>query len=299
MRIPIIGLVAAILVLPLLPEPADAFLDAPVLKAGASGQGKQMIYITAGPSGLPYGFTLRWADEAFIANGRQWGDQTLPGEGRASFTGAPTLNTFYDSYLRFRLGPHEWTAVEIGDLLQETGVEGTVDELRPGTRYFFVAYANDEYGNVASEPSLTIEDFTSQTVDCNLTPGYWKNHREAWPVNELMLGAVTYTKTQLCDILDNAVRGNGLVSLAHQLIAAKLNVARGNSGMPPSVLASCDDAVQGLIVPPAGDGYLAPNVTSGLTQMLDDFNNGIIWQDTCSPVRTEAKTWGGVKALYR
>ena len=178
-------------------------------------------------------------------------------------------------------------------------MEGTVDELRAGTHYFFVAYANDADGNAASAFSATIDAYTSANIDCNRTPGYWKNHKEAWPVDGLTLGGVMYTKAQLCDILDTSVRGNGLVSLAHQLIAAKLNVARGNTSVPSSVLDSCDGVVQGLVIPPVGEGYLAPGTTSGFTQVLDDFNNGIIWEDNCSPVRTESKTWGGVKALFR
>src|SRR5688572_23676843 len=60
---------------------------------------------------------------------------------------------------------------------------------------------------------------------CTLTQGYWKNHPEAWPVASLELGSVTYSKAQLLSIFRTPVSGNGLVSLAHQLIAAKLNVA--------------------------------------------------------------------------
>ena len=48
-----------------------------------------------------------------------------------------------------------------------------------------------------------------------------------WPVTELQLGNVTYTQEQLLAILHQPVRGNGLLILAHQLIAAKLNIAAG------------------------------------------------------------------------
>lgn len=46
--------------------------------------------------------------------------------------------------------------------------------------------------------------------------GYWKNHPEAWPVSSLKLGTVSYTKTQLLQILNTDVsvsvrlRGSGM-----------------------------------------------------------------------------------------
>src|SRR5215208_6110995 len=61
--------------------------------------------------------------------------------------------------------------------------------------------------------------------DCTLTQGYWKNHPKAWPVSELALGSVTYTKAQALTVFGQPVDGNGLISLAHQLMASKLNVA--------------------------------------------------------------------------
>jgi hypothetical protein len=55
----------------------------------------------------------------------------------------------------------------------------------------------------------------------------WKNHPEAWLVTELQLGNTTYTQEQLLAILHEPVRANGLSILAHQEIAAKLNIASG------------------------------------------------------------------------
>ena len=55
--------------------------------------------------------------------------------------------------------------------------------------------------------------------DCTLTQGYWKNHASAWPVSSLTLGSVSYDQDELIAILKTPVKGNGLVKLAHQLIA--------------------------------------------------------------------------------
>ncbi len=110
--------------------------------------------------------------------------------------------------------------------------------------------------------------------ECAFTQGYWKNHPEAWPVSSLKLGSVTYTKAQLLAILHEPVKGNGLVSLAHQLIAAKLNVANGadDSDIDDEIDAA-DALIDGLVVPPVGSGYLHPSQTSSLVDKLDDFNN--------------------------
>jgi hypothetical protein len=107
-----------------------------------------------------------------------------------------------------------------------------------------------------------------EEAGCRRSQGYWKNHEEAWPVGELSLGEVAYSSEELLAILRTPVRGNGLVSLAHQLIAAKLN---GGGG---ALVDDADALIGELVVPPVGDGWLAPSATSALTTALDDFNNG-------------------------
>jgi len=95
------------------------------------------------------------------------------------------------------------------------------------------------------------------------------------------------------NILQEPVRGNGLISLAHQLIGAKLNVAgyNGLDPIPQEVLDAIDDAdamIGRLIVPPvpAPDGYawgdFAPSEVSALVDILTDFNEGTIGPGHCT-----------------
>lgn len=122
---------------------------------------------------------------------------------------------------------------------------------------------------------------------CTLTQGFWKNHYpEAWPADVLAggltLGSVTYTAAQLVDILGQPVQGNGLVSLSHQLIATKLNIASGAD--PSSIQADVDAAdalIGGLVVPPVGSGSLSPSSTSALNDSLTDFNEGTTGPGHC------------------
>jgi len=123
---------------------------------------------------------------------------------------------------------------------------------------------------------------TSTPAGCVFGQGYWKNHPDQWPVTELQLGNVTYTQQQLLDILHQSVRGNGLVLLAHQLIAAKLNIANGADGSCiEQTIADADALIGDLVVPPVGTGYLAPRDVSALADTLDQYNEGFLCAPSC------------------
>lgn len=109
---------------------------------------------------------------------------------------------------------------------------------------------------------------------CTRTQGYWKNHEEAWPVSSLVLGTngQTYSKSALLAIFRTPVRGNGLISLAHQLIAAKLNAAAGaGCAAAASIIAAADAKIGNLII---GVNTLPTSETDGLVGQLDGYNNG-------------------------
>lgn len=112
------------------------------------------------------------------------------------------------------------------------------------------------------------------------TIGYWKNHPEAWPVSTVTLGGVVYTKDEAIDMLKAAVKGDKSLSMAKQLIAAKINVAAGND----------DSCISATIA--AADTWLTNHggVGSGQRQWddgdllhdeLDAYNNGLL----CAPHR--------------
>jgi hypothetical protein len=114
---------------------------------------------------------------------------------------------------------------------------------------------------------------------CARTQGYWKNHLTNWPVTSLTLGNHTYSQIELLNIFDQPVVGNGLISLAHQLIAAKLNAATGAT-VPPDVQAAitaADGLIGNLWIPPtaASTDFLAPALTGNFTTTLDAYNNGL------------------------
>ena len=59
------------------------------------------------------------------------------------------------------------------------------------------------------------------------TPGYWKNHPEAWGATTLTIGGGRYDQACLLTQLSQPTRGDIRIKLIHHLIAAKLNTIAG------------------------------------------------------------------------
>jgi hypothetical protein len=109
-----------------------------------------------------------------------------------------------------------------------------------------------------------------------------------------MLGNVSYTAAQLGQILNQPVGTNGLISLAHQLIAAKLNIANGADGssIAPTI-ANADALIGNLVVPPIGTGYLSPSTVAADVVALTNFNEGITGPGSC-----EVQVRGGTSEVF-
>ena len=277
-------------------------LDAPSVALVDQGFGKAMLNVTAGPSGAPNGFTIWWMDAAdYAVTG--WLYEPTAAQGVGAFTGIPTLNTYAGSVTSFVLQPNETVTIEIGDLEDETGVWSNAEaELDPGRSYVFCASANDDSGGWYPESPYSENEnaFTLGAPDCVQTWNYWREHPEQWQVTSLTLGTVSYDQTELLSILFESGRGNGLLSLAHQLIATELNLANGaDPGAIMPYVTNAEALIGGLIIPPVGSGHIDPATTSTTAQFLDIYNHGMAGASHCPPVSVEDTTWGVLKALYR
>jgi hypothetical protein len=272
-------------------------MDMPVLSCDTSTQVSIYIHVCAGASGAPAGFTVQWMTAAdYAAAGSIWpgcttdpltGIETCGGQCDASFSGNANLS-------RYNLAAGQCVTVDIGEFLFDSGASTSCpNALLCGTEYVFRAFAH-------ANSSLNRSDFTanlscptlpcSHDPGCTLTQGYWKTHGpsptgnnvDEWPVSWLMLGTVTYTDLELQAIFDTSAAGNGLIALAHQLIAAKLNVANGSDDTAIAAdIAAADALIGDLVVPPVGSGYLPPSVTSGLTTSLASYNEGATGPGHC------------------
>jgi hypothetical protein len=288
-------------------------LDAPTMTAEAQGYFKVRLTVTAGPSGAPGGFSIWWMKRSdWIANGG-WSIDGDPAQWQAAFQGQPTLNIFPGDAETYRLGASETITVEVGDLADESGVAHASDILDPDTRYVFVAFANEwtDADGHWERSALSANVFATTGINPNCTQGYWKTHgpepcqqgnnSNDWPTDNLTLGTTNYTDLELCSIFQTSPSGNGLISLAHQLITAEFNLMLGaDPSCIEAEVAAAHALINGLVVPPVGGGFLHPSVTGPLTQALDDFNNGLLCQaHNCTPISVEATTWGAMKSLYR
>jgi len=135
------------------------------------------------------------------------------------------------------------------------------------------------------EPGLSLSDSGKRVTaqaDCSLTQGFWKNHEAAWPVEELILGGTTYTKTQLLAILMTPPRGAATYILIDQLIAARLSIANGAD--PAAIAETLVAADAWLAANPLGSKPTGAARDAGvaLAALLDDYNNGVTGPGHCA-----------------
>lgn len=119
--------------------------------------------------------------------------------------------------------------------------------------------------------------------DCTRTQGYWKNHPDDWPVEEITIGGIIYTKEDAINILNTPVQGDMTIAMFYQLVVAKLNVENGvPSGCIDDTIVDADDWMS--------DYPLSSNVEASsyaweigepLHDLLDDYNNGLLCAPHC------------------
>lgn len=115
------------------------------------------------------------------------------------------------------------------------------------------------------------------------TPGYWKNHPEAWPVTQITVGGVTYSRAQAIAWLDN-VGKDKTTTMFSSLVSAMLNAMIGNdTSCVTSTITAADHwmATYG----PVGKGVHAASyawkIGEPLHRLMDNYNNGML----CAPHR--------------
>jgi hypothetical protein len=291
------ALLAAVVVAPAYAQA----LDAPTIQKTGGGFFRIDLDITAGASGAPNGFVVQWMKKADYEDYGFPADEYDALAASCDFTGEPTLNMDSRSS-SFRLASGGVIGIQMGDLFDETGTYGTyLDGVVPG-EYAFRVWAEGDGVNPSSASLPSEVQFFSTVGNPECTQGFWKNHPEVWPAGctPMLLGTVAYTAAELLAIYNQPANGNGLVSLAHQLITAKLNGCNGSNLAPVAgTIAAADAAIGSLVIPPIGAGYLAPATTAAWTQNLDDYNNGIIPGVVACVTPARKSTWGAVKKIYR
>ncbi|HEY3025574.1 MAG TPA: hypothetical protein VGJ55_05455 [Pyrinomonadaceae bacterium] len=166
-----------------------------------------------------------------------------------------------------------------------------------GTTYVFRAFG---HATSTLNRSAFTDNFSCATLDCGgggevgctFTSHDWKvlglqsclpadpgldnviaQAGSSWPVTSLTLGSVTYSETDLCTILSTPADGNGLIALAHQLIAAKLNQAKNRiiNAVTASCIVDAGALIGATVIPPVGTSFQPPSATDALTTCLANY----------------------------
>ncbi|MCD6360571.1 MAG: hypothetical protein J7M38_06845, partial [Armatimonadetes bacterium] len=162
---------------------------------------------------------------------------------------------------------YSWTIQDSGDDTQDSDVDSTgnitVDSIMLG---FCKA-------DLTWDAGLVEQHFTNPGTG---TPGYWKTHPEAWPVDTITVGGVTYTRDQAVWIMNNGKKKDRTYTMFDHLVSAKLNVLIGNDDtvIGPYIV----QADQWLATYPLGSGVKGSSyawiIGEPIKDMLDAYNNG-------------------------
>jgi hypothetical protein len=117
------------------------------------------------------------------------------------------------------------------------------------------------------------------------TPGYWKNHPEAWPAEGVTVGGVTYKGATIETAIKvmGKVGGDKSITMFSSLISAKLNILLANNKSCIEATIALADAW--MTANPVGSRVKAASPAWGegepWHQKMDDYNNGKL----CAPHR--------------
>ncbi|SFQ76409.1 hypothetical protein [Hymenobacter arizonensis] len=261
-------------------------LSAPILSF-VSVTGSSITLSVCGGSelGAPAGFSVQWMLKSeFDATGWPASSDVVESSSfcKASFSGVPGASGY-------NIKGMACAYVTIGDVMfDQVGASSPCEDvaLKCSKEYVFRAFAhNVPQGAAKSNWSIDAVGITancSEVGTCTYTQGFWKTHGPVpkgnnayvWPASVkadgLSLGGTPYDALRLLTLFNTKPAGNGFISLAHQLIAAKLNVANGADASSVAANIAAADA----LIAKAVNGYLAPGATSELTTLLDNYNSG-------------------------
>jgi len=119
---------------------------------------------------------------------------------------------------------------------------------------------------------------------CVRSPGYWKNHPEAWPGDWVIVGEEHYTNFEAIEIMEQPVKGDKTLTMFPALVAAKLNKRVAPSDC---IRYTIYEANAWMLAFPVGSGVKASSEAwqyshgEALYERLDAYNNGLLCAPAC------------------
>jgi hypothetical protein len=107
------------------------------------------------------------------------------------------------------------------------------------------------------------------------SPGFWKNHPEAWPVDLVLIGGVVYTKDQAIALMKLPKNGDSRLIAFFQLVSYRLNLASGTPDCKASTAAALDAFFVAHPLPASGAIGPAVKIDSinSLADILSTYND--------------------------
>ncbi len=193
-----------------------------------------------------------------------------------------------DSYFRPKLEICylDDTGTEVCQTIQPPLQDTWISELDPDTNYgtnpfLYCGLVNDyQKQDLIQFDICVIPQYSEGTG----TPGFWKNHPDAWPVDEITFcTGLTFTKAQAIAIMWLPERGDKSYTMFRAAVAAYLNIASGTD--PSCIDDTLNLAMEWICAHPPGSGVRgnspAWNDGESLYLMMDAYNNGQL----CAPHR--------------
>lgn len=184
----------------------------------------------------------------------------------------------------------DWSLTSIAYTFSLPGIS-VVPVVNLGAREISNVFMANDVGATVTFTNL----YTPPTTGCTLTQGYWKTHSEFGPAPydntwaQLTNGASTafyLSGGTWYSVFHTAPAGNAYYSLAHQYMAAKLNVL---AGADPTTVAGALTAAETLLntyTPAQVRALKGSNPVRSqfltLAETLDDYNNGLIGPGHCN-----------------
>jgi len=137
--------------------------------------------------------------------------------------------------------------------------------------------------NLTSNNDTIDFGFVVPATGCVRSPGYWKNHPDAWPVEKIVIGGTSYEKEYAITLMGMPVRGDKRYTMFKALVAARLNVlSLADFSCISSVI---DEADAWMAANPFGSALVgssaAWSIGEPLYLMLDAYNNGELCVPYC------------------
>lgn len=143
-----------------------------------------------------------------------------------------------------------------------------------------------------SDTESIVTRFFQEPAGCVHGAGFWRNHPGNWPVEDITVGGVVYTKALAISLMSTPGPGDKTYDVFRQLVASRLNLFSGCSvACVAEAVASAD---QWLISHPLGSGIQAQDAAWHLVKpwvdTLEQYNSGLLcrhsWDQSEKPAET-------------